>query len=132
VETIWSGRVGGWHDARILICLVDQIHTFAVTHHREFVIQHLEPWLKRRDDEMKAMRHPGYLNRLTTHNWEAYPEWQWIKELSKIAARKRSREKRKSRAQQNGQQASIRSNRILVTNTAMRNRDTIRAVPSIS
>lgn len=44
VETLWQGDVRRFDHALELICLVDQIHDFGVTHHRPFVMKHLEAW----------------------------------------------------------------------------------------
>lgn len=43
-QRIWSARVVTKHTAWELLSLVDQIHLWGVTHHREFVIRHLKPW----------------------------------------------------------------------------------------
>jgi hypothetical protein len=50
VETLWEGNVGEWSRAFDFICLVDQIHRFAVTQHRDFVIRHLEPWIRKAEE----------------------------------------------------------------------------------
>jgi AT hook motif len=44
VETIWEGDVKEFSRAAELICIVDQIHDYAVNYHRSFVINHLEAW----------------------------------------------------------------------------------------
>ncbi|KAG7293521.1 hypothetical protein NEMBOFW57_003573 [Staphylotrichum longicolle] len=44
VETIWQGDVKEFTGAYDLICIVDQIHDYAVNDHREFVMKHLEAW----------------------------------------------------------------------------------------
>ncbi len=44
METIWQGDVKEFSRADDLICIVDQIHDYAVNNHREFVMKHLESW----------------------------------------------------------------------------------------
>lgn len=44
METIWQGDVKEFSRAYDLICIVDQIHDYAVNDHREFVMKHLEAW----------------------------------------------------------------------------------------
>jgi len=36
------------------LSIVDQIHKFAVTTHRDFVIKHLEPWLQLAEEELDS------------------------------------------------------------------------------
>ena len=43
-QRIWSARVVTEREAWELISLIDQIHLWGVTDHRDFVIQHLKPW----------------------------------------------------------------------------------------
>jgi hypothetical protein len=43
-QRIWSGRVTDERTAWELLTLVDQIHLWAVTEFRTFVIEHLRPW----------------------------------------------------------------------------------------
>ncbi|KAK4142039.1 uncharacterized protein C8A04DRAFT_38683 [Dichotomopilus funicola] len=43
-QRIWSARVVTEKKAWELLSLVDQIHLWGVTDHREFVIRHLKPW----------------------------------------------------------------------------------------
>lgn len=43
-QRIWSARVVTERKAWELISLIDQIHLWGVTDHRDFVIQHLKPW----------------------------------------------------------------------------------------
>lgn len=42
-------------DALTALTIVDQIHTFAVTKHRDFVIKHLEPWLQLAEEELSSV-----------------------------------------------------------------------------
>lgn len=43
-QKIWSGRVTDRRTAWELLTLVDQIHLWAVTEFRTFVLEHLRPW----------------------------------------------------------------------------------------
>jgi hypothetical protein len=43
-QRIWSAGVVTERTAWELLSLVDQIHLWGVTDHRDFVIQHLKPW----------------------------------------------------------------------------------------
>lgn len=43
-QKVWSGRINNERNAWELISLVDQIHQYAVTHFRSFVMQHLNEW----------------------------------------------------------------------------------------
>jgi hypothetical protein len=53
VETIWEGDVKDFSRAFDLICIVDQIHDYAINTHRTFVMQHLEAWYARHDKTVK-------------------------------------------------------------------------------
>ena len=44
METIWQGDVKQFSGAYDLICIVDQIHDYAVNNHRELIMKHLEAW----------------------------------------------------------------------------------------
>jgi len=41
-------------DALNALCIVDQIHTFAMTTHRSFVTKHLEPWIQLAEEELSS------------------------------------------------------------------------------
>ncbi|KAI9770996.1 MAG: hypothetical protein M1840_002700 [Geoglossum simile] len=45
-QRIWSGRVVNEKTAWELLSLIDQIHLWAITEFRRFVLEHLRPWLK--------------------------------------------------------------------------------------
>lgn len=45
-QRIWSGRVTNEKKAWELLSLLDQIHLWAITEFRTFIIDHLEPWHK--------------------------------------------------------------------------------------
>ena len=49
-RTIWSGSISTDRKAWELLYLVDQIHHWAKTRFRDFVIQHLKPWHKYCDE----------------------------------------------------------------------------------
>ncbi|KAI1739461.1 hypothetical protein F4680DRAFT_421648 [Xylaria scruposa] len=44
IETIWRGRITARSRAFELICIVDQIQSYAAYQHRPFVMKHLEAW----------------------------------------------------------------------------------------
>jgi hypothetical protein len=46
MKMIWWGNVSRRQDAGELLDMVDQIHEYAVTTHRQFVAYHLEAWKK--------------------------------------------------------------------------------------
>jgi hypothetical protein len=52
VEPIWCGNICDLETARYAICLVDSIHNFAVTHHRNSVAKYLKAWLEFADQEL--------------------------------------------------------------------------------
>lgn len=56
VETIWEGNVTEFSRAFDLICIVDQIHEYAVNHHRSFVMNHLEAWHARHQKEIEPLK----------------------------------------------------------------------------
>ncbi|UKZ53379.1 hypothetical protein TrVGV298_007171 [Trichoderma virens] len=45
IETLWYGDVTIPTDALKLICIVDQIHDYAIQYHRPSVLNHLSSWL---------------------------------------------------------------------------------------
>lgn len=63
METIWQGDVTNPGRAYNLICLVDQIHKYAVNQHRTFVMEHLEAWHARHErlifDELPPLEDLG-------------------------------------------------------------------------
>ncbi|KAI5456645.1 hypothetical protein BGZ63DRAFT_467840 [Mariannaea sp. PMI_226] len=54
VETIWEGDVKIWPKAFELICIMDQVHDYAVNNHRPFVMKHLEAWHSRHEKLLEA------------------------------------------------------------------------------
>lgn len=56
VDTIWEGVVTYFDDALDLICIVDQIHDYAVHHHRQFVMKHLEAWHTRHQKTLEPTK----------------------------------------------------------------------------
>ncbi|KAK3293175.1 uncharacterized protein B0H64DRAFT_403672 [Chaetomium fimeti] len=52
VETIWEGDIKDFSRAFELICIVDQIHDYAVNDHRTFVMKHLEAWHARHEKSL--------------------------------------------------------------------------------
>jgi hypothetical protein len=88
VETIWEADVKEFSRAYDLICIVDQIHNYAVSQHRKFVTKHLEPWLRRAEDfEEAQLKEMSYLDLFESSVKSLLPrsEWDLIKEASKKA-----------------------------------------------
>ncbi|KAI1853511.1 hypothetical protein JX265_004159 [Neoarthrinium moseri] len=56
VETIWEGDVKKFTAAFDLICIVDQIHEYAIHQHREFVMKHLEAWHSRHQKTLAPIK----------------------------------------------------------------------------
>ena len=56
VETIWEGDVKEYSRAFDLICIVDQIHDYAVNHHRPFVMNHLQAWHARHQKTLEPIK----------------------------------------------------------------------------
>lgn len=56
METIWEGDVKEYSCAYDLICIVDQIHDYAVNNHRPFVMRHLEAWHARHEKSLEPIR----------------------------------------------------------------------------
>jgi hypothetical protein len=52
VQVIWRGNISFLADCMTLLSLVDQIHGYAVTSHREIVVKHLEPWTFKSEMEL--------------------------------------------------------------------------------
>jgi hypothetical protein len=112
VETIWEGDIKNFSRAFELICIVDQIHHFAANQHREFVVEHLEPWLehaeKRQIDllmEFVALQPDRF------PDVPVDPEWLKMKDASKQARNTRvskTRLQNKLLAQRNARIAQSR------------------------
>jgi hypothetical protein len=86
VETIWEGDVKEFSRAYDLICIVDQIHNYAVSQHRKFVTKHLEPWLRRAEDfDEGQLKEMSYLDPFesSVESLLLRSEWDLIKEASK-------------------------------------------------
>lgn len=88
VETIWQGNVCEFSRAYDLICVVDQIHEFALTQHRDFVIKHIEPWLKRSEEGIEETTRDADEGSDTMDvDFDSchldMPEWRNLKEDSK-------------------------------------------------
>lgn len=87
VETIWEADIKNFSRAYDLICIVDQIHDFAVTRHRPFVTRHLEAWLTRAENiETHQITEQPVL--------EEQPEWANIKQASKLARKAKAAQTR--------------------------------------
>lgn len=95
VETIWKGDVTEFTAAYDLICIVDQIHQYAVTQHKDFVIQHLEQWHQRykKIESDRDSDNPGL------DDIAVFPEWWVVKEIkSREAAERKAALRRKHAA----------------------------------
>lgn len=84
-----------------LICIVDQIHEYAVKQHRDFVIKHLKAWHRRHEDVMEERYKKEEAGEIKIYDliFEEYtfgiPEWKRVKDvLSKETADKKSETKR--------------------------------------
>jgi hypothetical protein len=105
---VWESDIKSFSRAYDLICIVDQIHNFAIAQHRQFVISHLEPWLSRAE-EMKGSQAIERLHRLEELDEAEFlslinesdsgigvlelmpkPEWVTLKEASKEARKAKS------------------------------------------
>jgi hypothetical protein len=90
-QKIWSGRVIDERTAWELLSLIDQIHLWAITEFRTFVLEHLKPWhkfceenylldwdsvydlgsqLKRKRNCEEDLLLPAWINHLTEPNWQ--------------------------------------------------------------
>ncbi|OCK83529.1 hypothetical protein K432DRAFT_346972 [Lepidopterella palustris CBS 459.81] len=56
VTKIWSGHVTRKTASLELVALVDQLHEYAVTIHREMVARHLKPWLYKTEQKMEYIK----------------------------------------------------------------------------
>lgn len=103
VETLWEGNVCERPRAFDFICLVDQIHRFAITQHRDFVIRHLEPWIGKAEEYERNRIQPALdisfeddsgfwaLTDLETSEGRI-PRWSVLKFLSQnLIAKKRAK-----------------------------------------
>ena len=82
MEPIWYGDICDLETARYSICLVDSIHHFAVTHHRDFVAKYLKAWPQIADQELSAQRScdsstESNLNRSHPRLRRGPPEPEW-------------------------------------------------------
>jgi hypothetical protein len=84
VETVWQNDIKSFSRAYDLICIIDQIHNFAMTQHRQFVIRHLEPWLSR------AEALDASTSGISLGEFIPKPEWANIKEASEKARKVKS------------------------------------------
>ena len=90
-----------WLRAFDFICIVDQIHRFAVTQHRDFVIKHLEPWIRKAEEyEKNRPRFSFDLSLIDDVDFWLRPEWLNLKHRSQVSVnekRERSRLLNKTR-----------------------------------
>jgi hypothetical protein len=52
VQPIWRGSISNFNHAVEFLAIVDQIHNYAITTHRDMVKKHLEPWLRRAESDL--------------------------------------------------------------------------------
>lgn len=71
VETIWEGNIVEWSRAFDLICIVDQIHNYAINHHRPFVMKHLEAWHARHQKTLELMKQAVQENDIANSSMDA-------------------------------------------------------------
>lgn len=86
MECIWKGDVGNFVDASELLILVDQIHEYAVTTHRDFVIRHLKPWLlhskrvtakKEKQAKLSIAKKDTQIDQMTRDESDSSSEDEW-------------------------------------------------------
>ena len=90
METIWEGDVGDLNSAYALISIVNQIHDYGASQHREFIIRHLTPWLEHSEGcGVARLPQPSDGDSLSCIEDDAkniqalHPGWRRIKEISK-------------------------------------------------
>ncbi|KAL7946740.1 hypothetical protein V8C42DRAFT_318683 [Trichoderma barbatum] len=86
IESLWHGDVTSPTSALNLICIVDQIHDYAVKHHRPTVLNHLSTWLT----WSEKLEHRDGPARLTT----SQPNWWCLESDMSRFRRKRIQERR--------------------------------------
>ncbi|KAL1857448.1 hypothetical protein VTK73DRAFT_8093 [Phialemonium thermophilum] len=95
VETIWEGDVKEFSRAFDLICIVDQIHDYAVKHHRPFVMRHLEAWHARHENPDSSGESCSFEVIASLMGFHSkLPEWFRLKELSKMTRQEKARQTR--------------------------------------
>jgi hypothetical protein len=118
-------------DALNALSIVDQIHKFAVTTHRDFVIKHLEPWLQLAEEELDSFYNndDGWtyddvvstsfrLNILKSgyHTSSSVPLW---KELEEAARLELSNKRNKTREfNRNGKRRTSKGNAVILDEDA--------------
>ena len=84
VDRIWSGNTCKETKAYDLLCIMDQIHNYAVTKHRDFVVEHLQAWLQRAELDACLPELSGW-KRDRLLKYEKYPKGcyppEWLKKL---------------------------------------------------
>lgn len=135
METIWQEEVKCFSSAYDLICIVDQIHDYAINHHRPFVIKHLEAWHARHQRLIESAEIPvggssaqeseamildgsnsedGRSNALRTaankNDWNQAPEvaeWYRLKQRSKDIKDAKTKDSRKRRRMEAEAEADV-------------------------
>ncbi|KIW14799.1 hypothetical protein PV08_07584 [Exophiala spinifera] len=104
VETIWTGNIKEFSRAYDLICIVNQIHAYAISEHRSFVIKHLEPWLSRAESFRGAQMDLSPLpsGEDSVESLESSPKWFVIKGASRraLSAKRAATRMRKRRREE--------------------------------
>lgn len=84
VDRIWSGNICEENKAYDLLCIMEQIHNYAVTKHRDFVVEHLQAWLRRAELDACLPDLSGW-KRDKLLKYEKYPKGcyppEWLKKL---------------------------------------------------
>ena len=84
VDRIWSGNICEENKAYDLLCIMEQIHNYAVTKHRDFVVEHLQAWLQRAELDACLPDLSGW-KRDKLLKYEKYPAGcyppEWLKKL---------------------------------------------------
>ncbi|KAF1952880.1 hypothetical protein CC80DRAFT_596299 [Byssothecium circinans] len=115
VEPLWQGLLDETEDALTALIIVDQLHEFAATTHRDFVVKHLEPWLQLAEEELESLcdddsgctsddiASPSFRLHMLEHGFYKSPSEPLWKELEDAArsARSNKRTKRRREAEEN-------------------------------
>ena len=76
VQNVWKGDIRRRVRARELLCLVEFIRNYAKTTHRNFVMEHLTPWLRRSE---RVLAHVKDNCPKCCLSAECEPEWRVLK-----------------------------------------------------
>ena len=111
VEPLWKGDLCQMGDVLSALTIVDQIHKFAVTTHRDFVIKHLEAWLQLAEEELDSfcdnddgwtsddVASPSFTLRMLNsafYTSSSVPVWKELEDAAKSARSNKRNETRES------------------------------------